>query len=134
VFLAPAGRVKREERGPPEGFLRTLVVALDTAQYQLDVNALAAHGGEDLYGSFNLIMRRKPKENNFKAVLQVGGAHAGLLLLAAGDAWLCGLRMSAALHAWAQGVCRESWHDVPCFGGMQAPLHLDICWHLHHCF
>jgi intron-binding protein aquarius len=57
--------------------MRTLVVALDTAQYQLDVNTLAGQGGEDIYASFNLIMRRKAKENNFKAVLQVGSATPG---------------------------------------------------------
>ena len=27
-------------------------------------------GHEDVYESFNIIMRRKPKENNFKAVLE----------------------------------------------------------------
>jgi intron-binding protein aquarius len=27
-------------------------------------------GGEDVYESFNIVMRRKPKENNFKAVLE----------------------------------------------------------------
>ena len=27
-------------------------------------------GSEDVYETFNLIMRRKPKENNFKAVLE----------------------------------------------------------------
>lgn len=90
------------------------MVALDTAQYQLDVNALAAHGGEDLYGSFNLIMRRKPKENNFKAVLQVcggvcgGEAHAGLPRLAAGAVWLCGLCMSPGLLICVQGACRAA--------------------------
>lgn len=30
----------------------------------------ASHGGEDVYEGFNIIMRRKPKENNFKAVLE----------------------------------------------------------------
>lgn len=65
------GRVKFDEITPPQGFLRTVVLALDTAQYQLDINQLAAHkGGEDLYSTFNLVVRRKPKENNFKAVLQ----------------------------------------------------------------
>lgn len=27
-------------------------------------------GGEDVYETFNIVMRRKPKENNFKAVLE----------------------------------------------------------------
>ena len=30
----------------------------------------ASSGGEDVYETFNIIMRRKPKENNFKAVLE----------------------------------------------------------------
>lgn len=57
------------------GFQRTLVVALDPAQYQLDVNAMAAApagsaAAQDLYASFNYVMRRSAKENNFKAVLE----------------------------------------------------------------
>lgn len=27
-------------------------------------------GGEDVYETFNIVIRRKPKENNFKAVLE----------------------------------------------------------------
>ena len=34
------GRVKREEWTPPLGLKRTLTVALDTAQYQLDMNSM----------------------------------------------------------------------------------------------
>ncbi|KAK9820367.1 hypothetical protein WJX72_009525 [[Myrmecia] bisecta] len=64
------GRVKREEWHPPVGTKRTLMVALDTAQYQMDMNHMQATKGEDVYGTFNLLMRRKPKENNFKAVLE----------------------------------------------------------------
>lgn len=36
----------------------------------MDMNQMAKEGGEDVYGTFNLLMRRKPKENNFKAVLE----------------------------------------------------------------
>ncbi|GIL75166.1 hypothetical protein Vretimale_7780 [Volvox reticuliferus] len=64
------GRVRRDEVKPPEGFGRTLAVALDTAQYQIDMNTMAKHKSEDPYSTFNLLMRRKPKENNFKAVLE----------------------------------------------------------------
>lgn len=28
------------------------------------------HGSEDVYDSFNILIRRKPQENNFKAVLE----------------------------------------------------------------
>lgn len=68
------GRVKIDQKRPPRGFLRTLTVALDTAQYQADTNKHVIAGGEDVYNTFNLLMRRKPKENNFK-VLRLQAAH-----------------------------------------------------------
>ena len=55
------GRVKRDEWRPPAGLRRTVTCALDTAQYQLDMDALAKHRGQDIYSTFNLLMRRKPK-------------------------------------------------------------------------
>ncbi|KAG1668022.1 hypothetical protein FOA52_006555 [Chlamydomonas sp. UWO 241] len=64
------GRVKPDQRGHAEGSTRTVTVAMDTAQYQLDINAMARDKSDDVYSSFNLLMRRKPKENNFKAVLE----------------------------------------------------------------
>ncbi|RWW31965.1 hypothetical protein GW17_00003381 [Ensete ventricosum] len=63
------GRIKRDEWKPPKGELRTVTVALDTAQYHMDVADIAEKGAEDVYGTFNILMRRKPKENNFKAIL-----------------------------------------------------------------
>ena len=66
----------RGDRGKgPAGSRRTLRVALDPAQYELDMTRLkGAEGGdgaaEDVYGTFNLLVRRKSKENNFKSVLQ----------------------------------------------------------------
>ncbi|XP_061365445.1 uncharacterized protein LOC133308765 [Gastrolobium bilobum] len=65
-----SGRIKRDEWKPPKGELRTITVALDTAQYYMDVNNIAEKGAEDVYGTFNVLMRRKPKENNFKAILE----------------------------------------------------------------
>ncbi|KAH7528063.1 hypothetical protein FEM48_Zijuj05G0031900 [Ziziphus jujuba var. spinosa] len=64
------GRIKRDEWKPPKGELRTVTVALDTAQYQMDVSNIAERGIGDVYGTFNILMRRKPKENNFKAILE----------------------------------------------------------------
>ncbi|CAN1813775.1 RNA helicase aquarius [Linum perenne] len=64
------GRIKRDEWKPPKGELRTVTVALDTAQYHMDVAGIAEKGAEDVYGTFNVLMRRKPKENNFKAILE----------------------------------------------------------------
>lgn len=65
-----SGRIKRDEWKPPKGELRTVTVALDTAQYHMDVNKIAEKGADDVYGTFNVLMRRKPKENNFKAILE----------------------------------------------------------------
>ncbi|XP_077214352.1 P-loop containing nucleoside triphosphate hydrolases superfamily protein [Tasmannia lanceolata] len=64
------GRIKRDEWKPPKGELRRVTVALDTAQYHMDVSDIAEKGAEDIYGTFNILMRRKPKENNFKAILE----------------------------------------------------------------
>jgi intron-binding protein aquarius len=50
------------------GNLRIARVRLDAAQYQLDMSTSAQ--SSSVYDSFNLLMRRKPKENNFKAVLE----------------------------------------------------------------
>ena len=43
------------------GFQRTVTIALDTAQYQLDMEYMQEHKSEDVYSTFNLLMRRKPK-------------------------------------------------------------------------
>lgn len=51
----------------PVGFVRTLLVELDTAQYHMDVSGSE---GEALYNDFHFLMRRRPKENNFKSVLE----------------------------------------------------------------
>lgn len=64
------GRIKREEWKPPKGDIRTVRIALDTAQYHIDVTETAEKGAENVYGTFNVLMRRKPKENNFKAILE----------------------------------------------------------------
>ncbi|XP_030465528.1 uncharacterized protein LOC115684792 [Syzygium oleosum] len=64
------GRIKRDEWKPPKGELRTVTIALDAAQYHMDVTDIAEKGSEDVYGTFNILMRRKPKENNFKAILE----------------------------------------------------------------
>lgn len=51
------------------GNTRTYRVWLDTNQYQEDMEAVLQKKAPDPYESFNVIVRRKPKENNFKAVL-----------------------------------------------------------------
>jgi intron-binding protein aquarius len=64
------GRIKRDEWKPPKGEIRTVKIALDTAQYHIDATEVAEKHGENVYGTFNILMRRKPKENNFKAILE----------------------------------------------------------------
>ncbi|GFP96301.1 intron-binding protein aquarius [Phtheirospermum japonicum] len=64
------GRIKRDEWKPPKGELRTVTIALDTAQYHMDVCDIAEKGADDVYSTFHVLMRRKPKENNFKAILE----------------------------------------------------------------
>lgn len=58
-----------EPRPVLPGENRTYRVWLDSNQYRIDMDH-ASHGKEDVYEGFNIIMRRKPKENNFKAVLE----------------------------------------------------------------
>jgi intron-binding protein aquarius len=67
-----------------EGNNRIAKVWLDPAQYKIDLDRMdkkeklnapvgqeeKQSDGEDVYGSLNLIIRRKAKENNFKAVME----------------------------------------------------------------
>lgn len=48
-----------------EGFERKLIVLFDAFQYKEDLEVQQA----ELYSNFQLIIRRKPKENNFKSIL-----------------------------------------------------------------
>jgi hypothetical protein len=90
------GRVRLDEQGPPSGTVRTYTVALDTAQYQMDMNALAAaqagpSAPEDVYATFNMIMRRKvgapgprPRRPWRATAVEQGAARAAQSLL-----WQC---------------------------------------------
>ncbi|KAJ2944746.1 hypothetical protein O0L34_g1634 [Tuta absoluta] len=71
-MLDAAGRVIEEGPEPRpqlDGDSRTFRLLLDPNQYRVDLDR-ASKGGEDVYETFNIVMRRKPKENNFKAVLE----------------------------------------------------------------
>ncbi|KAJ3152646.1 hypothetical protein HDU89_001339 [Geranomyces variabilis] len=59
-----------EGQGRPRitGFRRSFRVGLDPNQYQLDM-ARVERKEADVYSTFNVLVRRKPQENNFKAVL-----------------------------------------------------------------
>ncbi|XP_029585739.1 RNA helicase aquarius isoform X2 [Salmo trutta] len=72
-MLDDKGRVIEEGPDPKpklRGDTRTFRVWLDPNQYQQDMTSSIQNTTEDPYESFNIIMRRKPKENNFKAVLE----------------------------------------------------------------
>ncbi|XP_007576287.1 RNA helicase aquarius [Poecilia formosa] len=72
-MLDEKGRVIEEGPEPKpklRGDSRTFRVWLDPNQYQQDMTNSIQSGTEDPYETFNIIMRRKPKENNFKAVLE----------------------------------------------------------------
>ncbi|CEF97845.1 Intron-binding protein, aquarius [Ostreococcus tauri] len=65
-------RNPREDDGEHKkvtGTRRVFTLALDTAQYQMDVNKHRNGEGEDVYRRLNLLVRRESKENNFKAIL-----------------------------------------------------------------
>ncbi|KAK7598066.1 hypothetical protein V9T40_006301 [Parthenolecanium corni] len=71
-MLDKNGRVIEEGPEPkPEldGDTRTYRVLLDQNQYKIDMDSVN-EGKEDVYETFNVLMRRAPKENNFKAVLE----------------------------------------------------------------
>ena len=71
-MLDDNGRIIEEGPEPKpvlKGEGRTYRVLLDANQYHQDMER-ASSGGEDTYDTFNILMRRKPKENNFKAVLE----------------------------------------------------------------
>ncbi|KAK4956868.1 hypothetical protein LTR10_006397 [Elasticomyces elasticus] len=48
---------------------RRLLLKLDAEAYKTDLDSVTA-GGKDVYDSINLIIRRRPRENNFKPVLE----------------------------------------------------------------
>ena len=53
-----------------KGTGRKIDLLLDTAQYHLDAQAMAEGRANAVYEDLNVIVRRRPKENNFKAILQ----------------------------------------------------------------
>ncbi|KAI8336492.1 DEAD helicases superfamily protein [Blakeslea trispora] len=53
-----------------KGATRQIRVALDPCQYKMDMDHQSKKQSGDLYQSFNILVRRKPQENNFKAVLE----------------------------------------------------------------
>ncbi|KAG0254200.1 hypothetical protein DFQ27_006997 [Actinomortierella ambigua] len=75
-IIGPNGRPLDNKKDPKliqehrQGNTRTFRVALDANQYKIDQEAARKPGGEDVYQTFNVLLRRKPQENNFKPVLE----------------------------------------------------------------
>ncbi|KAF9974942.1 hypothetical protein BGZ73_001565 [Actinomortierella ambigua] len=75
-IIGPNGRPLDNKKDPKliqehrQGNTRTFRVALDANQFKIDQEAARKHGGEDVYQTFNVLLRRKPQENNFKPVLE----------------------------------------------------------------
>jgi len=82
VLSDPALAYEEGGKPQPKGKRRFLRVALDPAQYAADATGRGSSLGTDVYDTFNLVVRRQGKENNFKAVLETirglmrGGAHS----------------------------------------------------------
>lgn len=53
-----------------KGSRRTLRVEMDANQYKLDMDKFNTKQAGDIHTTFNVLVRRKPQENNFKAVLE----------------------------------------------------------------
>ncbi|GMS80067.1 hypothetical protein PENTCL1PPCAC_2242, partial [Pristionchus entomophagus] len=73
-MLDPHGHVIEEfeayEKKPQVvGDVRRWRVSLDPNQYRMDMENTVEKKSEDVYYTFNLVVRRDPKTNNFKAVL-----------------------------------------------------------------
>lgn len=72
-MLDDSGKMIEENQFEPKprfpGVDRTFRVLLDPNQYQMDINSTTPGPYADIYSRFNIFLRRKPKENNFKAVL-----------------------------------------------------------------
>ncbi|KAG0240897.1 hypothetical protein BGW41_006553 [Actinomortierella wolfii] len=75
-IIGPNGRPLDNKKDPQliqehrQGNTRTFRVALDPNQFKIDQEASRKPGGEDVYQTFNVLLRRKPQENNFKPVLE----------------------------------------------------------------
>ncbi|KAI9307123.1 P-loop containing nucleoside triphosphate hydrolase protein [Cunninghamella echinulata] len=64
-----ANTFKGQSTIQPAKATRTLRLALDPNQFKRDM-VRHGHGSADVYDTFNILVRRKPQENNFKAVLE----------------------------------------------------------------
>lgn len=61
--------MQNKKKSGPVGVNRRVQVILDGIQYNQDLKA-SDNNIEEIYSSFHLLVRRKPKENNFRAILE----------------------------------------------------------------
>lgn len=59
-----------EKQAKWKGSRRTLRVEMDPNQYKLDMDKFNNKQAGDIHQTFNILVRRKPQENNFKSVLE----------------------------------------------------------------
>lgn len=115
-----------EARPQLPGEKRTYRMWLDCNQYRIDMDNLQGTG-VDVYESFNIIIRRKPKENNFKAVLEtirhlmntvcVVPSWLHDILLGYGDPWQhttneCRFKRKhsiSMIHFWIWIICKKAF-------------------------
>ncbi|KAG1474953.1 hypothetical protein G6F56_000019 [Rhizopus delemar] len=80
-FIGADGRsVDEISRPTPEdrkdkykGSERTIRVELDTNQYKLDLSNFTKKHSDDIYSTFNVLIRRRIEDNNFQSVLEASG-------------------------------------------------------------
>ncbi|KAJ3081626.1 hypothetical protein HDU99_005183, partial [Rhizoclosmatium hyalinum] len=60
----------QQRRGPGRSYSRSLRVALDTNQYERDMLKVTKKESSDIHRTFNVLLRRKGQENNFKSVVE----------------------------------------------------------------
>lgn len=99
-----------------KGDTRTFRVWLDPNQYQQDMTNSIQNGEEDPYETFNIIMRRKPKENNFKVgrLLLIDSLSINSAQLLTSAFYFCfsgcaGDYPQSHEH-WVRGTRLASWH------------------------
>ncbi|KAJ3136189.1 hypothetical protein HK100_001918 [Physocladia obscura] len=63
-------RNQENRKGQKRIYSRTLRVSMDSNQYAQDIARVASKKSPDLHSTFNIILRRKGSENNFKSTIE----------------------------------------------------------------
>jgi intron-binding protein aquarius len=70
IYTPQNDQMEDKNSSKAKDFKRYLTVALDTSQYAADATGSGSSMGIRVYQMLNVVVRRKGKENNFKAVLE----------------------------------------------------------------